>query len=162
MKPACSLVEDASLGPQLSPSGSGCHRLRVSSGRWTSQQLASSAQSFVLCVGLAVSYVRAFCGLAIPQSGFLSHVSSLRLPLGHSGPVLTPSNAACTSLSSPRLLVADASVWAASPLGVAIRHLICGFYLFIFPPGYVASEIPRLATDLPVRVFPGIWKLSLF
>ena len=74
-----------------------------------------------------MSYVRAFCGLAIPQSGFLSHVSSLRLPSGHSGPVLTLSNAAGTSLSSPRLLVADLSVWAASPLGVALRHVICGF-----------------------------------
>ena len=24
------------------------------------------------------------------------------------------------------------------------------------------SEIPRLATDPPVRVFPGVWKLLLF
>ena len=24
------------------------------------------------------------------------------------------------------------------------------------------SEVPRLATDLPVRVFPGIWKLLSF
>ena len=23
------------------------------------------------------------------------------------------------------------------------------------------SEVPRLATDLPVRVFPGVWKLFL-
>ena len=28
--------------------------------------------------------------------------------------------------------MADASVWATSPLGVAVRHAICGFYLFIF------------------------------
>ena len=35
-------------------------------------------------------------------------------------------------------LLAHASVWATSPLEVAIRHIICGFYLFIFPPGYVA------------------------
>ena len=44
-KPACSLVDDASLGP---PSGSGCLRLLVSSGRWASLQLAISAQFFVL------------------------------------------------------------------------------------------------------------------
>ena len=33
-KPACSLVNDASLGPRLSPSSSGCLRLPVSSGEW--------------------------------------------------------------------------------------------------------------------------------
>ena len=31
------------------------------------------------------------------------------------------------------------------------------FLLVMFP-----SEIPRLATDLPVRVFPGVWKLLSF
>ena len=48
MKPACSLVDDASLGPPLPSSGSGCPRLPVSSSGWASPQLASSAQSFVL------------------------------------------------------------------------------------------------------------------
>ena len=48
MKPACSLVEDASLGLQLPTSGSGCPRLPVSGGGWAGPQLASSAQSFVL------------------------------------------------------------------------------------------------------------------
>jgi len=66
-----------------------------------------------------VSSVRAFCGIAIPQSGLLSLVSSLRLPSGHSGPFLTLSNAASASLSSPSLLVVDVSVCAASQLGVA-------------------------------------------
>ena len=75
--------------------------------------------------------------LAIPQFGLLSHVSSLRLLSGHSGLVLTLSNAAHASLFSPRLLVADASVWATSSLGVVVRHIICGFYVF-FPSGYVA------------------------
>ena len=63
----------------------------------------------------------AFHVVGIPQSGLLAQVSSLRLPSGHSGPVLTLSNAACASLPSPRLLVADAGVFAASllelPLG---------------------------------------------
>ena len=54
------------------------------------------------------------------------------MPSGHSGPVLTLSNAACASLFSPCLLVADASTWATSPLGVAVRRVICGFYLFIY------------------------------
>ena len=74
-----------------------------------------------------MSQVRAFHRMAIPQSGLLSQVSSLRLPSGHSGPVLTLSNAAQASLSSLRLLVADVNFCAASPLGVAIRHIICEF-----------------------------------
>ena len=66
--------------------------------------------------------VRAFHVVAIPQSGLLAQVSSLRLLLGHSGLVLTLSNAARASLPSPRLLVGDggegfAGVCAASPLG---------------------------------------------
>ena len=47
-KPACSLVEDASLGLQLPLSGSGCHRLPVTGVGWASLQRAISAQSFVL------------------------------------------------------------------------------------------------------------------
>ena len=70
--------------------------------------------------------------LAILWFGLLSHVSSLRLPSGHSGPVITLSDAARTSLWSSDLLVADTSVWATSPLGVAVRCVICRFYLFIF------------------------------
>ena len=57
------------------------------------------------------------------------------------------SNAARASLFNPYLLVANASVWATFPLEVAVRHAICGFYLFIFfPPGYVAlwnSKTPQ-------------------
>ena len=56
MKPAFSLVEDASLMLQLPLSGSGCPtpipHLLVSGGGWAGPQLASSplvfAQSFVL------------------------------------------------------------------------------------------------------------------
>ena len=61
--------------------------------------------------------LRALCVVAIPQSGLLAEVSSLRLPSGHSSSILTLSNAARASLSSPRLLVAGTGVCAASPLG---------------------------------------------
>ena len=99
--------------------------------------------------------------LAITQFKLLSHVSSLRLPSGHSGPVLTLSNEAGASLFSPHLLVADRNVWATSLLEVTIRHVICGFYLFIYFSLLVMlpSEIPKLPTDPPVRGFPGVWKL---
>ena len=45
-------------------------------------------------------------------------------------------------------------------LGVAFRHVICGFYLF-FLPFWLPSEIWKLPPDLPVRGFPGVWKLPL-
>ena len=84
--------------------------------------------------GIVLSLSPFFCSvsLAIPQFRLLSHVSSLRLPSGHSGPVLTLSNAACVSLFSPWLLVVDRSLWSTSLLGVAVRRVICGFYSFIF------------------------------
>ena len=85
--------------------------------------------------------------LAIPLFGLLSHVSSLRLPSGHSGPVPTLNNAACTSLLSPHLVVADASIWATYLLGVAIRHVICGFYLFIYFSSWLCC--PLRFRDLP-------------
>ena len=64
-----------------------------------------------------MSKVRAFRVVAIAQSDLLAQVSSLRLPTGHSGLVLTLSNAAGASLPSPHLLVAGAGIYAASPLG---------------------------------------------
>ena len=78
--------------------------------------------------------------VAIPQSSLLAQVSSLRLPSGHSGLVLTLSNAACASLPSPSLLVAGAGVCADFPLGeLLLGSLSVGLnYLFIFPPCYVA------------------------
>ena len=47
-KPACSLVDDASLGPQLLPSGSGCPHLTVSGGERACLQPPRSSQSFFL------------------------------------------------------------------------------------------------------------------
>ena len=87
----------------------------------------------------------------------LSQVSSLRLPSGHSGPVLTLSNAARSSPFHPHLLVADAGIWVTFLLGVAFRHVICGFYLF-FLLVRLPSEIRKLPPDPPVRGFPGVWK----
>ena len=43
----------------------------------------------------------------------------------------------------PHLLVADAGVWGTFLLGVAFRHVICGFYLF-FLPVRLPSEIRKL------------------
>ena len=136
-----------SLGPRLPLSSSGCYPPAslplVGDGpvhsrlallwyslsplfcEWAWQCLRLELFMGKFCLSLSLS-------LAIPQFGLLSHVSSLRLSSGHSGLVLTLSNAARAFLFSPRLLVADASIWATSLLGVVVRHVICGFYLFIY------------------------------
>ena len=154
--------------------------LSAPGGGWASPQPASSplvfTQSFFCerawqCLrlelfagkfSLSLSFFFFPLSLAIPQFGLLFHVSSLRLPSGHSGLVLTLSNATCASLFSPHLLVLDTYAWATSPLEVVVRHVICGFYLFIFPPVMLPSEIPKLPTDPPVKVFPGVWKFFFY
>ena len=92
-KPACSLVGKVSPGlrlPPSSPYGSGCL-----SPAGDGLQPAISVPSCVLCMVLAVSYVRAFRVVAIPQSGLLAQVSLLWLHLGHSGPILTKHCSPC-------------------------------------------------------------------
>ena len=118
-EPVCSLVRDAFSGVSLPLSPPPCLLPPAGDGP-VHCPLALLWNCSVLPLfwnGPAVSSVRAFCqlifslSLAILQFKLLSHVSSLRLPSGHSGPVLTLSNAARFSLFSPHLLVVDASVW---------------------------------------------------
>ena len=99
----------------------------------------------------------------------LSHVSSLRLPSGHSGPVLTLSNAARASLFSPRLLVVDQASGLLLRWELPLGTWVLFIYLFIYPPSYVEvptlrfhSEIPTLPTDPLVRGFPCVWKLLFY
>ena len=100
--------------------------------------------------------------VAIPQSGLLARVSSLRLPLGHSGPVLTLSNAARASLLIPRLLVVYASVCAASPLGELLLGTVGFNYLFIFPPSYVSFCGSKARHRLGSECFLVFGNFSLF
>ena len=69
---------------------------------------------------------------AVPQFKLVTHKSSLQLSSGHSGPVLTLSNATRSSLFCLHLLLVDAGIWGTFLLGVAFRHVIYGFYL-LFP-----------------------------
>ena len=104
---------------------------------WAGPQPASSSLDLL---GPFVLRTAAMCSgrlifslsLAVPQFKLVIHKSSLRLPSGHSGPVLTLSNAARSSPFRPHLLVADAGVWGTFLMGVAFRHIICGFHL-LFP-----------------------------
>ena len=108
---------------------------------WASPQPASSSldllRPFVLRTAGSVFGPVNFLSLAIPKFKLVSQESSLRLPSGHSGPVLTLSNSTRFSPFRPHLLVADVGIWGTFLLGVAFRHIICGFYL-LFPPSQVA------------------------
>ena len=130
-RPVCSAVGDAVLGAEPAPFPS---PLPPASGG------AGPVHSRLAPLDLLGSFVLRKAGsvfgpvsfLAVPQFKLVTHKSSLRLPSGHSGPVLNLSNAAGSSPFHPQLLVANAGVWGTFLLGVAFRHIICGFYLF-FP-----------------------------
>ena len=115
-------------------SGSGCLSLEGDG-----LQPANSVPSFVLCTVLAVSYVRAFLVVAIPQSGLLAQVSSLWLHSGHSGPILKKPCSLHLPAQPPLASGGCRHLRCFSAGGVTVGLIICGFnYLFIFPPCYVA------------------------
>ena len=103
---------------------------------WAGLKPASSSLDllgpFLLQMASSVFGPVNFLSFAVPQFKLVTHKSSLRLSSGHSGPVLTLSNAARSPSFRPHVLVADAGVWGTFLLGVAFRHVICGFYL-LFP-----------------------------
>ena len=158
-RPVCSLVRVPSL--RLSLPLSPLPLPPAFSGGWASPRQPALLLncSIPLFCGRPAEWIFSL-SLAIPQFKLVSHISSLWLPSGHSGPVLTLSNAACSSPFCPHLLVADVGLWGTFLLGVAFRHVICEFYLF-FLPVRLPSEIRKLSPDTLVRGFPGVWKLPL-
>ena len=143
-EPACSLVGDAISGAMLAlrllalaarlpaslplvGGGLVCNRLTLlwySLNPWFCEQAQQCLRLELFAAKFSRSLFFFSLPLSIPQFGLLSHISFLRLSLGHSGPVLTLSNEARSSLFSPGSPVAYASVWATSLLGVAVRHII--------------------------------------
>ena len=112
---------------------------------WAGPQPASSSLEliglFVLRTASSMFGPVKFLSLFCCPTKAVTHKSSLRLSSGHSGPVLTLSNAARSSPFRPHLLVADVGVWGTFLLGVAFRHVTCGFYLLFpsqsgCPPGF--------------------------
>ena len=142
--------------------GCDCPLLALAACHWRGMVCSRLVLFSPLFSAWAWRCLRAFRVVAIPQSGLLAQVSSLWLHSGHSAQALK-CNGACASLPSPRLLVADAGICAASPLGeLPLGSSSVGFnYLFILPV-MLPSVLPRLATDSAVRVFPGVWKLLSF
>ena len=161
-RPVCSAVGAAVLGAEHDPFPSTLPPVFVGLGRSSLRALLWTCSVPLFCEQPAVCLGQLIFSLsfAVPQFKLVTHKSSLRYPSGHSGPFLTLSNAALSSPFRPHLLVADTGVWGTFLLGVAIRHVICGFYLF-FLPVRLPSEIRKLPPDLPVRGFPGDWKLPL-
>ena len=162
-RPVCSLVGVPSLGPSLSLSPPHCLLPPAGDGpvlRRLALLWNCSVSLFCELPAVCSSWLIFSFSLAIPQFKLVSHVSSLRLPSGHSGPVLTLSHATRSSPFSPHLLVADAGIWGTFLLEVAFRHVICGFYLF-FLAVRLPSEIQKLPPVPPVRGFPGVWRLPL-
>ena len=155
--PVCSLVGDAFSGAEFASFPSPLPP--ASSRGWDGPQLTNSplellSPSFVLWTGQQCVRLALFCrlifslSLAIPQFKLLSHVISLRLPSGHSGPVLSLSNAARSSPFSPHLLLVDVSIWGTFLLGVTFRHVICEFYFFfllVMLPSEIRETSPRPA-----------------
>ena len=124
-KPACSLVGSASLGLQLPPSspyGSGCL-----SPEGDGLQPAISVPSFVLCMVLVVSYVRAFCMVAIPQSGMLAQLSSLWLHSWHSSPILKKHCSPRLPAQPPLASGGCRCLRCFSAGGVTVGLILCGF-----------------------------------
>ena len=167
-RPVCSVVGDAVFGAEFAPFPSPLPPASGGAGpvcSWLAP--LDLLRPFVLRTAGSVFGPVDFLSLsfAVPQFKLVSHKSSLQLPSGHSGPVLTLNNAAHSSPFRPHLQVADAGIWDTFLLGVAFRHVICGVYLFtylfIFLPVRLPSEIQKLPLDLPVRGFSGVWKLPL-
>ena len=90
--------------------------------------------------------------VAIPQSGLLSQVSSLRLPSGHSGPVFKQ----CSLRLHAQLPLASGGCgrlccFSAGSYCWAHNLWVLIIYLF-FLPIMLPSVVPRLATDSAVSV----------
>ena len=114
------MVVNVSLG--LPPSSPGCL-----APEGDGLQPANSVPSFVLCAVLVVSYVTAFHMVAIPQSGFLAQVTSLWLPLGHSGPILKKQCSLCLLAQPPLASGGCRRLRCFSAGGVTVGLIICGF-----------------------------------
>ena len=124
-RPVCSAVGDAVLGAKPAPFSSPLPPACSGAGPVRSlRALLWTCSVPLFCEWLAMCSGRLIFSLsfAVPQFKLVTHKNSLPLPSGHSGLVLTLSNAARSSPFRPHLLVADAGVWATFLLGVAFRQ----------------------------------------
>ena len=115
-EPAHSLVEDAGSGTEIAPRlpvltaarlplclqrGDGPVRSRLALPWYSFSPLFCEQAQQCLRLEVFVRKFSLFFSLAIPQFGFLAHVTSLRFSSGHSGPVLTLSMQPTPPCSAP-------------------------------------------------------------
>ena len=166
-KPVCSLVGYALSGAQFAPFRlwlAPASHLPLAGDGPVLSQLALLWYCSVLCSvnGLAVFWVRAFrrlilslfLSLAIPQFRLLSHISSLSLSSGHSGPVLNLSNAAVhSSPFSPYLLVAGVRCFSFYLLYFVLPHFKDNGLLFRVPDVFCQCSEVVLWSLLSIQIF---------
>ena len=166
------MVEDAISGAEIAPR---LPTLAVTwlplcfqwgRGRSTAGQLSSGIHSILCSVSGPSCASELFAGmfslslslslffyffLAIPQFLLLSHISSLSLSSGHSGPVPTLCIQPVPPCSAP------ARCWRMRATG--LPRVNFGFFFFFPLPVMLSSKIPKLPTGSLVRGFPGVRKL---
>ena len=105
--------------------------------------------------------------LVIPQFVLLTHIRSLGLSSGHSGPVLTLRTNDAAHNSLPRPPHSPTRRWwirtsvSLLHLHVKLRLSMYSVLIFFFLQVMLPSNISKLPTDTPVRGFPTVWKLLL-
>ena len=97
-----------------------------------------------------------FVSLLFLQIGLLCHISSLRLSSGHSNMVLT-----LRTCHVAHLLWADASVWFASLLVIAVQHRFCGLFFCLFVFQVCCSLSFQSSLLIQIVRFPMVWKFLL-
>ena len=144
--------------PLSSPYSSGCL-----SPAGDGLQPAISDPSFVLCAVVAVSCVRAFRVVAIPQSGLLAQVRSFWLRVGRSCPILTKHCSLPRVPALPPLPSAGCRRLFCFSIGGVTVGLVIGFnYLFIFPSCYVALCASKARHRLSCENVSWCLETSLF
>ena len=132
-RPVCSVVGDAFSGAEFVPFPSPLPPASHGAGpvcSWLALLWTCSDPLFCIRPAVCSGWSIFSLSFAVPQFKLVSHKSSLRLPSGHSGLVLTLSNAALSSLFRPHLLVADASIWGYFSAGSCFEEQSVGFIYF--------------------------------
>ena len=158
-KPAYSFVDNVSLGLHLPPSSSGCL-----SPQGDGLQLAISVQFFFLCTGLAVSQVRAgFARGSYPTVWFASPSQFAQIALGAFRPDPYSKQCSLHLRAQPPLASGGCRhLRCFSAVGVTVGLVICEFYLFIFPPCYVALCASKAHHRLSSESISWCLETSLF
>ena len=163
MKSACSLVDDASLGLRLPLSGSGCPRLPVSWGM--GQSIASQLCSVLCSVTRPGSVsVQGFSPGSCPTVWFAISSQFCQIALGAFRP--GPYSKQCSPHLPAQPLLPSGGCRRLGCFSAGSYHWARNLQVLIiyllFLPVMLPSEVPRFATDTPVRLFPGVWKLLSF